>query len=81
MARCTGIGNLEIHYKKLNGGSGVDNTILLCQKCLSAELLNSPRVVNPPEFDEMVKIQALSRAGYQCECNRTNGCHERTIDN
>jgi hypothetical protein len=80
MARCRGIGNLEIHYKKLNGGSGLDNSIILCRKCLSALLLGSPQVVDTPVFDELVRIQALSRSRYRCECERTDGCHE-TIKN
>ena len=79
MARCTGIGNLEVHYKKLDGGAGLDNTIVLCRKCLLAVLQDSPEEINLPVFDEMVRLQAMSRAGYQCECERTNGCHNKQL--
>jgi hypothetical protein len=75
MARCNAIGNLEVHYKSLRGGNDFNNAIVLCQRCLSAALLSEPPGESPPVFSEVVKLEALSRAGYRCECTRDGACH------
>ncbi len=75
MARCTRTRDLDVHHKRKDGGNGLDNAEVLCQPCHKAtSSFGVPsRPANP--FDEDTKQKALRRAGNQCECTKTGGCH------
>lgn len=75
MPRCTRTTNLELHHKRRDGGNGLDNAEVLCQKCHAATGTFGTPGKAPPDFDEATKQAALKRAGYQCECTRTGACH------
>jgi 5-methylcytosine-specific restriction endonuclease McrA len=75
MARCTKKYGLEVHHKRRGGGNGLDNAEVLCQKCHEATITYAEPGKSPPPFDQSTKDKALKRAGNQCECTRTGGCH------
>jgi 5-methylcytosine-specific restriction endonuclease McrA len=75
MARCTTTRNLEVHHKRKDGGSGLDNAEVLCEPCHKATSSYGPPGSSPPPFSEETKKKALANAGNQCECTRTGGCH------
>lgn len=75
MARCTRRNGLEVHHKRRDGGTGLDNAEVLCQRCHEATSTYAEPGKGPPAFDESAKDKALKRAGGQCECARTGGCH------
>lgn len=75
MARCTRTDNLEIHHKNRSGGNGLDNALVLCQKCHETTSSYGDLGISPPEFRDFTKAAALAIAGHQCECTRTGGCH------
>lgn len=76
MQRCTRRSNLDIHLKVRGDGIGLDNAVVLCHKCHEAAGTAGEPGTDPPEFDSYIKYKAQVRAGYQCECMRTDGCHE-----
>jgi len=75
MARCTRTWGLDVHHKKRDGGNGLDNAEVLCSKCHEATSTFGTPGPTPPPFSEDTKKKALARAGNQCECIRTGGCH------
>jgi 5-methylcytosine-specific restriction endonuclease McrA len=75
MARCTKTYGLEVHHRNRNGGNGLDNAEVLCEACHEATPSYGTPGVSPPDFSEETKQAALRRAGNQCECTRTGGCH------
>lgn len=75
MARCTRTSGLEVHHKSRYGGNGLDNAEVLCQPCHEATSSYGTPGVSPPDFSEETRQAALRRAGNQCECTRTGGCH------
>lgn len=75
MARCARTSGLEVHHKRRDGGNGFDNAEVLCQKCHAATSTYGTPGTSPPAFGEDTKARALKRAGNQCECTRTGGCH------
>lgn len=75
MARCTIKSNLEVHHKRRDGGNGIDNAEVLCQKCHKATSTYGVAGKSPAPFDQAIKDKALINAGNQCECIRTGGCH------
>lgn len=75
MTRCTRTTNLEVHHIRRDGGNGLDNAEVLCPKCHQATSTYGTPGESPPPFDEETKTKALKRAGYQCECTRSGGCH------
>ena len=75
MARCTVKSSLEVHHKRRDGGNGLDNAEVLCQKCHKATETYGAPGKSPDPFDQATKDKALRRAGDQCECMRTGGCH------
>ncbi len=75
MARCTKTYGLEVHHKSRYGGNGLDNAEVLCQPCHEATPSYGTPGGSPPDFSEQTKQAALRRAGNQCECTRTGGCH------
>lgn len=75
MSRCTRTNNLEVHHKRRDGGNGLDNAEVLCEKCHQATASYGTPGESPPPFDFIVKMLAKLRAGSQCECTRTSGCH------
>jgi 5-methylcytosine-specific restriction endonuclease McrA len=75
MARCTQTSNLEVHHRRRDGGNGLDNAEVLCQKCHAATTTYGAPGPSPPDFDEATKQAALRQAGNHCQCTRTGGCH------
>ncbi|MDR0539034.1 MAG: hypothetical protein LBG74_00805 [Spirochaetaceae bacterium] len=75
MSRCNSTKNLEIHHKRRDGGNGIGNAQVLCQKCHENTGSYGVRGESPPEFSEQTKAEALKRAEYRCECEK-DGCHD-----
>ncbi len=75
MARCTQKYGLEVHHKRRDGGNDLSNAEVLCNPCHEATPTYGTPGRTPPPFSEDTKAKALQRAGYQCECTRTSGCH------
>lgn len=75
MPRCVRRTGLEVHHKQRDGGNAIDNAEVLCTPCHEATATYGVPGASPPPFSEETKAQALSLAGYQCECLRTGGCH------
>ncbi len=75
MARCTSTRDLDVHHKRRDGGNGIDNAEVLCQPCHKATSTFGAPGNTPPSFDEDTKQRALRRAGNQCECTKSGGCH------
>lgn len=75
MARCSETRNLEVHHKRRDDGSGLDNAEVLCTPChVATDTFGKPGTT-PPEFSDETKGLALKRAGHRCECTRVGGCH------
>ena len=75
MPRCTRTANLEVHHKRRNGDASLDNAKVLCQTCHEATSTYGVEGESPPPFDPDTKYAAKIRAGFQCECTSTGGCH------
>jgi 5-methylcytosine-specific restriction endonuclease McrA len=75
MGRCTRTTNLEIHHIRRDGGNGLDNAKVLCQKCHAATHSYGTPGKTSPDFSQDTKDKALRRAGNQCECTSISGCH------
>lgn len=75
MARCTRTNGLGVHHKNRNGGNDLGNADVLCISCHIATSTYGTPGNSPPAFSEETKQAALRRAGNQCECTRTGGCH------
>lgn len=75
MARCSSKWGLEVHHKSRNGGNGLDNAEVLCSICHEATSTYGDPGKSPEPFSEETKEKAMKRAGNQCECTRTGGCH------
>jgi len=75
MARCTRTRDLEVHHKRRDGGNTLDNAEVLCPECHKGTITYGAPGQSPPNFDNDTKAKALRRAGNQCECTRTSGCH------
>lgn len=75
MVRCTRKTDLEVHHKRRDGGNELSNAEVLCEPCHKATSTYGIQGKSPPPFDKKTKDKALQRAGSQCECERTSGCH------
>jgi hypothetical protein len=75
MARCTRTYGLEVHHKSRTGGNDLGNAEVLCSPCHEATPSYGTPGTSPPDFSEDTKERARRRAGNQCECTRTGGCH------
>lgn len=75
MARCTRTRGLEVHHKRRDGGNGLDNAEVLCPQCHAATSTYGTPGKTPPPFSDDTKQKALRKAGNQCECTKTGGCH------
>ena len=75
MARCTRTSGLEVHHRRSDGGNGLDNAQVLCQSCHEATPSYGDPGPSPAPFSDETKRRARERAGSQCECTRTGGCH------
>jgi len=75
MVRCTRTRNLEVHHRTRDGGGGLDNALVLCASCHLGTGSNGTPGKDPLSFAEHTKKRALARAGGQCECVSTRGCH------
>lgn len=74
MPRCKRTTNLEVHHIRRDGGDGLDNAEVLCQKCHEATHSYGTEGSSPPEFSQLTKLLAKQKAKYQCECTRS-GCN------
>jgi len=75
MAQCTKTYGLEVHHRNRNGGNDLGNAEVLCSSCHTDTGTYGTPGRTPPAFSEETKQAALRRAGNQCECTRTGGCH------
>ncbi len=75
MARCTRTKNLEVYHKQLYGGNDLSNAKVLCETCRTVAPTYGALGKAPPAFTEETKNAALKRAGNQCECTWSGGCH------
>lgn len=75
MARCTGTTNLEVHHFNRYGGNDLGNAEVLCHQCHVATHSYGQQGHSPDDFSQETKDKAMRRAGYQCECTRSGGCH------
>ncbi|MDR0832630.1 MAG: hypothetical protein LBN93_00330 [Candidatus Symbiothrix sp.] len=75
MARCSRKVNLEIHHKRRDGGNGLENAEVLCEKCHINTSTYGVKGTTPPAFSPKVKLEALKRAGNRCECTRVTCGH------
>lgn len=75
MSRCTKTRNLEVHRIRRDGGNDLSNAKVLCQPCHEKTATFGAPGKTPPPFDEETNQRALRRAGNQCECTSTQGCH------
>lgn len=73
--RCNRTFGLEVHHKRRDGGNSLSNAEVLCGNCHAATSTYGVSGPTPAAFSEETKKQALKRAGHQCECTRTGGCH------
>ena len=75
MSRCTSTMDLDVHHKQRDGGNGMDNAQVLCQRCHESTTTYGTPGETPPPFSEATKERAIRRAGNQCECTSDRGCH------
>jgi 5-methylcytosine-specific restriction endonuclease McrA len=75
MPRCAVRSNLGIHHIRRDGGNGLENAEVLCQKCHKATATFPVPGKSPVPFDQETKVKALRQAGGQCQCARTSDCH------
>ena len=75
MARCTNKYVLQVHHIRRDGGNGLDNAQVLCIDCHAETDTYAKPGTRPPEFSQDTKDKAIKRAGNQCECMSTRGCH------
>ncbi len=75
MARCTKTYGLEVHHKDRTGSNDLGNAEVLCSPCHQATRSYGTPGTSPPAFSEDTKERARKRAGGECECERTGGCH------
>lgn len=75
MTRCAKRTELEVYHVRREGGNGLDNAEVLCQKCSTMTTMYGAPGISPPPFDAATKHLALRLADNCCECVRGNGCH------
>jgi len=75
MPRCTNRRNLELHHLTGEGGGSLDNAQVLCTSCSVGVVTHGTPGKTPLSFSDHTRQRALKRAGYQCECTSTRGCH------
>lgn len=75
MARCLKTYGLEVHHERRDGGNGLDNAEVRSSSCHAATSAYGDPGKSPEPFSEETKERAMRRAGNQCECTRSGGCH------
>jgi 5-methylcytosine-specific restriction endonuclease McrA len=55
LSRCIRKQNLEVHHKRRDGGNGLDNAEVLCQKCHAATSTYAIPGKTPPPFSDDTK--------------------------
>jgi hypothetical protein len=75
MAMCTRTTNLEVHHVRRDGDNDIGNARVLCKPCHAATPSYGTPGKSPTEFDQATKDRAIRRAGNQCECTSSTGCH------
>ena len=73
MARCPSHSELQVHFRRRDGGNGLANAEVLCRRCRESAVRIGAG--EPPPFDDATRESALRLAGYRCECTRAAGCH------
>lgn len=74
-SRCFNTRNLEVHHKRVDGGNGLDNAMVLCHKChVNTHSYGDSNHKSPEPFSEETKKAALKRAGNRCECTKGTCC-------
>jgi len=75
MSRCNRTRDLEVHHKRIDGGNGLDNAMVLCHQChVNTCSYGDSNHKSPEPFTATTKILALARAGYRCECEKGECC-------
>lgn len=75
MSRCSRTWGLEVHHKRVDGGNGLDNAMVLCHPChVNTSSYGDTGHNSPEPFTETTKKLALARAGNQCECQKGTCC-------
>lgn len=75
MSRCKRTWGLEVHHIRIDGGNGLDNAMVLCEKChANTSSYGDTHHKSPPAFSQETKNQALKRAGNRCECQKGTCC-------
>jgi len=73
--RCTRTRDLQVHHIRRDGGNGLDNAQVLCASCHETTTTYGTPGKSPEPFDETTKEKAMKRAGNQCQCTSSRGCH------
>jgi hypothetical protein len=60
--RCTKTTNLEIHHIRRDGGNGLDNARVLCQKCHEATHSYGMPGKSSTDFDQDTKDKAKKKS-------------------
>ncbi len=75
MSRCERTWDLEVHHKRVDGGNGLNNAMVLCRTChKNTSSWCDPNHRSPEPFSDSIKKQALERAGNRCECEKGTCC-------
>ncbi len=75
MSRCARTYGLEVHHKRVDGGNGLDNAMVLCHQChVNTSSYGDSNHISPEPFTATTKILALARAGNRCECTKGTCC-------
>ena len=74
MRKCIRTDNLGVYHKQRDGGTGIENTQVLCQSCLDLKNTYDKNGKSLPSFSKEIKEDALKRAENCCECEK-EGCH------
>lgn len=75
-SRCLNTKDLEVHHSRIDGGNGLDNAMVLCQKChANTSSYGDSNHKSPPAFTQETKDRALKRAGNRCECTKGTCCN------
>ncbi|MDD5185793.1 MAG: hypothetical protein PHS84_11090 [Paludibacter sp.] len=76
MIRCIKTTNLEVHYKRTDGGNDIENAVVLCQQCYANNNGNTMHEKTATSFPQSIKNMAFERANRRCECTSDiRSCH------
>jgi hypothetical protein len=72
MPRCQRAEQLQVHHRRRDSGSDLDNAIVLCQPCHQDASTHAEPGMSPAPFSDKTWLRAYPWARYQCEC--TSDC-------